>query len=101
MVPISALIAAPTRPATINPASTGPSSRNIETATTGPTAVSMFRLANWKYACAVKTAPVNAPVTITTNCERNPISAICWITSFGRIRPQKIERMVSLASMAT
>jgi hypothetical protein len=45
----------------------------------------MFRLANWKYACAVKTAPVNAPVTITTNCERNPISAICWITSFGRI----------------
>ena len=41
MVPISAAIAAPTRPATIRPVNTGPSSRNIETATTAPTAESM------------------------------------------------------------
>ena len=34
MVPISAAIAAPTRPATIRPARTGPSSRVIETTTT-------------------------------------------------------------------
>jgi len=34
MVPISAAMAAPTRPATIRPAKTGPSSRVIETTTT-------------------------------------------------------------------
>jgi hypothetical protein len=34
MVPISAAIDAPTRPATMRPASTGPSSRVIDTMTT-------------------------------------------------------------------
>ena len=40
MVPISAAIAAPIRPATIKPASTGPSSRVIETTTTWGMALS-------------------------------------------------------------
>ena len=40
MVPISAAIAAPTRPATINPASTGPSSRVTDSTTTFATAPS-------------------------------------------------------------
>ena len=101
IVPISAVIAAPTRPATIKPVRAGPSSRNIASATTGPTAVSMFRAANWKYACGVKTAPVNAPVTTTTSCEPNPTSAICLSVSHTRTLPRKIEEIVSPASTAS
>ena len=44
MVPISAAMAAPTRPATINPVNTGPSSLHIETLTTASVAVSIFTL---------------------------------------------------------
>ena len=76
MVPISALMAAPTLPATINPVRTGPSSRKRATETTGPTAVLMFSALNWKKICAVKTAPVKIPVTMTTACEPKPISTI-------------------------
>ena len=44
IVPSSAAIAAPTRPATINAVNTGASSRVMATLTTGPTAVSIFTL---------------------------------------------------------
>ena len=76
MVPISALMAAPTRPATMSPVRTGPSSLQRAIETTGPTAVLMFRALNWKKICAVKTAPVKIPVMITTACEPKPISTI-------------------------
>ena len=46
IVPISAAIAAPTRPATISPVSIGPSSRKSATATTEPVADFMPSLAN-------------------------------------------------------
>ncbi len=48
MVPNSAAMAAPTRPATISPVSTGPSSLHMETLTTASVAVSILTLWNWK-----------------------------------------------------
>ncbi len=42
MVPISAAMADPTRPASISPVMTGPSSRNMPTATTAPPMVSIL-----------------------------------------------------------
>ena len=87
MVPISAAIAAPTRPASISAVTEGPSSRSIATLTSAPPPVSMPSGLNWNKACAASTAPVKAPVTITTGCERKPVSAICSSTIRQRIFP--------------
>ena len=46
IVPISAAIAAPIRPATISPASTGPNSRVMDRTTTSATAPSAEKRAN-------------------------------------------------------
>ena len=48
LAPLTADIAAPTRPATIRAVSTGASSRQSETETTAPTAEPMPSLLNWK-----------------------------------------------------
>ena len=39
-------------------------------ATSAPVPDSMPKVRNWKKICAANTAPVNAPVMITTGCER-------------------------------
>ena len=92
MVPISADIEAPTRPVTMSAVSTGPNSRRIETETTAPTADPIPSLLNWKKVCAAKTAPVNAPVMTTTDCERRPISTIWLRNNLQRIFCEKMER---------
>src|SRR4029077_17787420 len=81
---ISADIAAPTRPATIRAVSTGASSRQSETETTAPTAEPIPSLLNWKNVCAENTAPVNAPVIMTTSCESNPTSTTWLRNNFHR-----------------
>src|SRR5438046_9188123 len=78
MVPISADIAAPTRPATIRAVKTGASSRQSEAETTAPTAEPIPSLLNWKNVCAENTGPVNAQVIMTTSCESNP-TATTWL----------------------
>ena len=72
MVPSSAAIEAPTRPASIRAVRTGPSSLTSETPTTAPTMVCTPNRRNWKYVCAAMTIPVNAPVVSTTGSERFP-----------------------------
>ena len=77
MVPISAAMADPTRPASISPVMTGPSSRNMPTATTAPPMVSILTVWSWNRVWASSTAPVNAPVMMTTGWDCTPIFAIC------------------------
>ncbi len=66
MVPISAAIAAPTRPATISPASTGPSSRVIDSTTSEATALSAENRDSPIEDCSASTMPVNTAVNATT-----------------------------------
>ena len=66
IVPNSAVMAAPTRPVSINAASTGPSSLLIPMLTTAPVAVSIFTLWNCRKVWAHSTMPVAAPVVMTT-----------------------------------
>ena len=70
MVPISAAIDEPTRPASMSPVMVGPSSRSIPMLTITPPMVSMSTSANWKRAWVARTAPVKAPVMMTTSWER-------------------------------
>src|SRR5213595_4145759 len=77
-------MAAPTRPATTRAVSTGASSRQSETETTAPTAEPIPSLLNWKNVCAENTAPVNAPVIMTTSCESKPTSTTWLRNNFHR-----------------
>jgi phospholipid/cholesterol/gamma-HCH transport system permease protein len=81
MDPIWAAIPEPTRPATISPASTGPSSRIIDPATRRP----MYIVApNWAICtldCSASTIPVKNPVSSTMPSDFTPISSICWMRS--------------------
>ncbi len=75
MVPISAAIAAPTRPATISPASTGPSSRVTDSTTRLATALSAEKRARPVEDCSASTMPVKIAVSATTGRLKKPISA--------------------------
>ena len=70
IVPISAAIEAPMRPATISPASTGPSSRVIESTTTIATAPSAWKRAKPEWLCSASTMPENTAVSATTGSEK-------------------------------
>ena len=71
MVPISAAIAAPMRPATIRPASTGPSSRVIDSTTTvGDGAFGADKRAKPVWICSASTMPVKIAVRPTTGSEK-------------------------------
>ena len=95
IVPNSAAMAAPTRPATIKPVSTGPSSLHIETLTTASVAVSILTLWNWLYVCAASTMPVNAPVIKTTDCDFTPTKYIWYSRSFHATFRVNSEAIVS------
>ena len=66
MVPISAAIAAPTRPATISPASTGPNSRVTDSTTKDAMALSAENRDSPVEDCNASTIPVNTAVSATT-----------------------------------
>ena len=71
----------PTRPATIRPVSTGPSSLMIDALTSRPT---IERAPNWssvKPDCSASTMPVNMPVSSTTVSEPTPMASNCSTTS--------------------
>ena len=70
MVPISAAMEAPIRPDTIKPASTGPSSRVIESTTTLATAPSALNRAKPVKLCSASTMPVKTAVRPTTGNEK-------------------------------
>ena len=73
IVPISAAIAAPARPATINPANTGASSLVIDNTTTLGIALSAENLEKPVYDCKARTIPVKIAVSPTTGKELKPI----------------------------
>src|SRR3990172_2123517 len=77
IVPSSAAIDAPTRPETMSPANTGPSSRVIESATTVPTKLVAWNRWNPDQLCRARTIPVKVAVTRTTGSELTPTSSIC------------------------
>ena len=76
IVPISAAIAAPARPATINPANTGASSLVIDSTTTLGMALSAENLEKPVYDCKANTIPVKIAVRPTTGKELKPILTI-------------------------
>ena len=81
IVPISAAIAAPTRPATTTPVKTGASSRPIAIATTPPTEEAAPKRTNSFDVCTANTMPVNIIVISTIGSESAPNLAICLTVS--------------------
>ena len=77
IVPISAAMAEPARPATMIEASTGTSSRVMPSATAKATSSVAPNCSKPSQTCSAKTAPENAAVTITTGNDRLPSSSIC------------------------
>jgi hypothetical protein len=79
--PSSAAMPDPTRPATINAVSTGPSSLIIEALIRRPTT---DRAPNWSSVmpdCSASTAPVKPPVSSTTVNDPTPTASSCSTTS--------------------
>ena len=74
IVPSSADIDEPTRPASIVAASTGPSSLTSEMLMTEPSRVASPIIANWLCACTASTMPMNVPVIATTGTLETPIA---------------------------
>ena len=75
--PNCAAIPEPTRPATINPASTGPSSRIIDADTRLPMYIVAPNVLSCTDDCSASTIPVNNPVSMTIPSDLTPISSIC------------------------
>ena len=73
MMPSSAVRAEPARPVTISAASTGPSSRMIESATAGPRNASAPKRESVRKICSPSTIPVKAPVRRMISSERKPM----------------------------
>jgi hypothetical protein len=69
MVPSSAAMAAETRPATMSPASTGPSSRVMPRATIEATMLSALKRLPPIQICSASTPPVKKAVRPTTGSE--------------------------------
>ena len=84
IVLISAVIAAPTRPAQTTPTSTGPSSRPIAIAIMPPTVDCAPNLINSCAVCNVKTIPVNNNVSDTIVSESTPKCDICAMICLNR-----------------
>ena len=79
--PSSAAIPDPTRPVSISPVSTGPSSLIIDAPTSRPTT---GRAPNWSSVsplCSASTAPVKNPVSSTTVSDWMPIASSCSMKS--------------------
>jgi len=71
----------PTRPATIRPVSTGPSSFTIDALISRPT---IDRAPNWSSVIpelSASTIPVKRPASRTTVSEPMPIESNCWMMS--------------------
>ena len=77
MVPSSAAMFAPTRPANARPVRTGPSSRTMVLPTSVPTKYSGMAPVNVYDACSAKTMPVKTAMNIAMGTEFTPIRAIC------------------------
>jgi hypothetical protein len=77
MEPSSLAIPDEFRPATINPVSTGPSSRTIESATSCPVNDSEPNFCNVLELCKASTAPVKKPVSTTMGNEPTPMESAC------------------------
>ena len=73
IVPISAAIDAPTRPATISPPSTGPNSRTMAMATTEGTTASAENRAPPSKICKASAPPVKSAVRPTTGRLKYPM----------------------------
>ena len=77
IVEISAVMAAPTRPAQTTPTSTGPSSRPMAIAMTAPIVLCAPNLMNSCAVCSVSTTPVKRSVSDTIDSESTPRCDIC------------------------
>ena len=89
--PICAAIPEPTRPATIRPANTGPSSRIMDAETRWPMYIVAPKVLSCTDDCRASTMPVNSPVTSTMPSDLTPISSICWMTSCAVERSREDE----------
>ena len=74
IVPSSADIDDPTRPASIVAARTGPSSFTSEILMTEPSRVAKPIIENWLWAWTAKTMPMNVPVIATTGTLETPMA---------------------------
>ena len=81
IVPNSAAMAAPIRPATTTPTKTGTNSRAIAIATIPPTEAEAPKRTNSLAVCTENTMPVQRIVIKTIGRESAPKSAICLMTS--------------------
>ena len=81
MMPISAVMAEPARPVTINAVSTGPSSRMRESATVGPSHPSEPNFRSVTYPWSARTIPVNAAVSTMMPRDSTP-TKWTWRTMF-------------------
>ena len=73
MEPSSLAMPLALRPATINPVSTGPSSRTIESETSWPVSDERAEAASVLEVCSASTAPVKKPVRTTMGSEPTPM----------------------------
>ena len=77
MEPSSLAMPLELRPATINPVSTGPSSRTMESETSLPVNESDPNCCRVLEVCSASTAPVKKPVSTTIGSEPTPIRSAC------------------------
>jgi hypothetical protein len=84
IVPSSAAMPEPTRPETISPVSTGPSSRQIESATIVPTRSCALKRLKPVVVCSARTAPVKIAVISTIGSELTPRHLLIGRTVGGR-----------------
>jgi hypothetical protein len=83
MVPSSAPIAEPQRPAMSSDEITGESSRTIDSATSVPTKLSALTRFRVEKVCSAITMPVKSAVSITTGSESTPTRTICRTSCRG------------------
>ncbi len=77
MEPSSAAIPDPTRPVSIRPVKTGPSSLIIDALTSRPTTGLAPNWSSVSPLCSASTAPVKKPVSRTTVSDFTPIASNC------------------------
>ena len=96
IVPISAVIFAPTRPASTSAVSSGPSSSTMLCRVIHPTTENCTPGKSWYVVWYAVTAPMNADTVATSGIESTPICRICAIVS-GRYVPRLAERTDEVA----
>ncbi len=97
MVPISAVICAPTRPARTSPVSSGPSSRITICRAINPTTESWIPAKSWYRVWSAMTLPMKAATRDANGNESTPIARICLRVSGRYVLGSASARRISRA----